>query len=85
MLLGCLCGLETAALLYVAGYLMKNRTAAFAPFLLGAVIVPASAGHVCIAPGAICLVEAVALVLLVLLIRRREKNREAALRGKKTL
>lgn len=71
VLLSCLCGLETVALGYVVGYLFRHRVAALVP-LLGAVIVPASAVAVCSVLGAVCVAEAVALVLLLVTIERRE-------------
>lgn len=75
VLLGLLCILETAALLYVVGYFIKNRTAALAaPALLAAVIVPASAPLVCMVLGGICLAEGAAIALFVALIRRRERR-----------
>lgn len=73
VLLACLCGLETAALVYVAGYLFRNRTAALSPLLLAAVLIPASAGYVCAALGAVCLGEGIALAMLLAKIHRREK------------
>lgn len=72
VLLGCLCGLETAALLYLAIYFFKNRAAALAPVLLAVAIVPASAEIICAALAAVCLLEGVAIGVLLALIRKRE-------------
>lgn len=85
VLLSCLCVLETLALLYVAVYLFRNRTfrtraASVAPVALLAVLLPASALPVCIALGAVCVLEGIALAVLLAAIAKRENPRKG---GKK--
>lgn len=81
ILLASLCALEAAALVYVSAYLVrgrKTRLMAFSPALLAVVILPVSAAEICIALGAVCFAEALALVGLIAFIRRRERKAETA-------